>query len=313
MLERILDVLLQRWRRLMVLMVVAAVAGWAIGLWLDHSPRVVVRVWADEPILLLNDGSGARPATTAASALREFVASDAFLAPILAAADPGFTSLSARRQADLETELRDHLEINSTADHVVTLRYATDRPAYGAGLLRRLATAFADQTIATMAAQVAAARTGPASRLSGARDSVAWSAARLGTHAAPSTTLETRAYLNALIWQAKDGATRNAILAALQSADPSSTADGSLRQATLRVIDAPAITQPAPLSSSLAVRFFGLGLAGAGALGLALLTFVGTSDRRVRSATDLARRTGIPYLGSTPTIPSPRGGGKILR
>jgi hypothetical protein len=314
MLERILDVLLQRWRRLLGLVALVAAAAWAIGLALDHSPRVVVRVWADEPVLLVNGGTGGQPGATAASTLRELVASDAFLDPILAAADPGFASSSPRRRADLETELRDHLEINSTGDHVVTLRYATDRPAYGAGLTLRLATAFADQTIATMAAQVAAARPGPASALSGARDSVAWAAARLGTHAAPSTTLETRAYLNALIWQAKDDATRNAIVAALDSADPSSTADLSLRQATIRVIDAPAITQPAPLSSSLAVRFFWLGLAGAAALGLALLTFVGISDRRVRSATDLARRTGIPYLTSTPTLPSPAsGGGKILR
>ncbi|HKV32287.1 MAG TPA: hypothetical protein VJT14_14880, partial [Candidatus Dormibacteraeota bacterium] len=162
MLERILDVLVQRWRRLMVLLVVAAVAGWAVGLFMDHSPRVVVRVWADEPVLLLNGGAGGRPAATAASVLRELVTADAFLGPILVAADPGFASLSARRQADLETEFRDHLEIDATGDHVVTLRYATDRPAYGAVVTRRLATAFADQTIASMAAQVAAARPGPA-------------------------------------------------------------------------------------------------------------------------------------------------------
>lgn len=301
MLERILDVLLQRWRRLIVVVALVAAAAWAIGLALDHSPRVVVHVWADEPVLLVNGGTGGRPGATAASTLRELVASDAFLDPILAAADPGFGS-SARRQADRRKELRDHLEVSSAGDHLVILRYATDRPAYGAAVMRGLATAFAEQTIATMAAQVAAARPGPAGALAGARDSVAWSATRLGTHAAPSTTLATRAYINALIWQAKADAARNTVRDALDSADPTSTAAMSLQQATIRVIDPLIVSQAPPWSSSLALRFFWLGLIGATAVALAALTFIGMTDRRVRSATDLERRTGIRYLTSTPVI-----------
>jgi hypothetical protein len=304
MLERILDVGVQQWRRLLALLVLVPAAGWTIGVALDHSPQVIVRVWADEPIMLVNGGGGGggggRPAATAASLLRELVAGDAFLDPILATADPGFATSPPRRQAEVRQELRDHLEIDTTGDHLVTLRYPTDRSAYGLALMRSLASALADQTIATMAAEVAAARPGAADALRAARDSVAASAARLGTHPAPSTTLATRAYINALIWQAKAGAPLNAVRAALDSADPSSTADASLRQATIRVIDPPAVTRPGLLSSPLAGRLFWLGLAGAAALGLALLTFIGVSDRRVRSATDLARRTGIPYLGSTP-------------
>src|ERR1700730_11485807 len=308
MLERILDVLLQRWRRLIGVVALVAVAAWAIGLALDHSPRVVVRVWADEPVLLVNGGTGGRPGATAASTLRELVASDAFLDPILAAADPGFASSSARRQAQVRKELRDHLEVSPTGDHLVTLRYATDQPAYGAAVTRGLATAFAGQTIATMAAQVAAARPGPAGALGGARDSVAWSATRLGTHPAPSTTLATRAYLSALTWQPEADAARNAVRDALDSADPTSTAAMSLQPATIRVMDPLTVSQAPPWSSSLALRLFWLGLAVAAAAEMAALTVIGMTDRRVRSATDLARRTGIRYLTSTPTLPSPASG-----
>src|SRR4030088_2028126 len=98
MLERILDVLVQRWRQLLIALVVVPAVAWGIGLALDHSPRLVLRVWADEPVLLVNGGTGGRPAATVASVLRELVGSDAFLEPILAAARPGFGSLTAGQQ-----------------------------------------------------------------------------------------------------------------------------------------------------------------------------------------------------------------------
>jgi hypothetical protein len=78
----------------------------------------------------------------------------------------------------------------------------------------------------------------------------------------------------------------------------------SIRNATFRVIDAPAVSPTQFDFHTPAVKYSLEGLAGVAAVELLLVYMIGLRDPRVRSGEEVRRRLGIPYVGSTPDLAS---------
>jgi hypothetical protein len=285
--RRYLDVCLQ-YRRILVLAAVLVpsllLAG---GFGLDHSKLVTARLWAQPPTYMLDSSmyggyNGVPPQTEAglmANLLRELVSMNSFA----------------------DSDLRKNLVVTTEGSHLLVLTYRTDQPDHGVLILNRLISAFAESApIIHFQAQAAGASAG--TRLSAARNAVAFDVPKIGTRArvvdpaAPPPRLESPADLRAVSEvETIQYRRRIAALAGTQQSDASGVTMPYLKQAIIQVIDAPA-TQANAIGAI--VKLFALGFVATAALEFLFVYLIGLHDPRLRSGVDVQNRTGIRYLGS---------------
>jgi hypothetical protein len=307
MLERWLDVCHQyRWRLIAALIVVPCLLAAASHL-IDRSQVVQVRLWVNPPVLLLNStldpAATGIPAPTAAALMREQLSTDAFVDHVLSTVDAGFAA-NPDRQSDWRRDFRASLAVASDNNDVLTLTYRTARPAYGIAVLTSLIADFEARALTSLLGQVSAPGPTGETALTAARRDVEQSLWQLENRPAPLSAELARLYLADQVRLTEANATAKAYLAVLAAGDPSTmtgTMTSLLEQGMFAVLDPPSIRPPAMTTTPLA-SWVWLGLAGVAGLTLLLTGWVCLRDGRVRSGADVERRTGLPYLGSTPVL-----------
>jgi hypothetical protein len=307
LLERWLDVCHQyRWRLIASLILVPIVLAAASHL-VDRSQLVQARLWVNSPVLLLNStldpASTGTPAPTAAALMREQLSTDAFVDRVLSTGGAGFAA-NPERQPDRRRDFRASVAIASDNNAVLTLTYRTDRPAYGIAVLKSLITEFESRALTSVLAQVSAPGPTGEAALATARSAVEQSLRQLEDPPAPLSAELAHLYLADQVRLTEANATAKAYLALLTPGDQNTVTSGMtslLEQGMFALLDPPSV-RPAAMTSTPLASWVWLGLAGVAVLALVLTGRECLRDGRVRSGADVQRRTGLPYLGSTPAI-----------
>lgn len=307
LLERWLDVCHQyRWRLIAALILVPGLLAAASHV-VDRSQLVQARLWVNTPVLLLSNtfepAAGGEPAPTAATIMRQQLSSNAFVDRVLSTVDAGFAA-NPDQQADRRRDFRESLTVASDNNTVMTLSLRTDRPAYGIAALKSLINEFEARTLANVLGQVSVPVPTGEGVLQLVRRGVETSLAQLENRPAPLSAELRRLYLADQIRLTEANATAKAYSAMLTASDPdtlTSSMRSLLEQGLFVVLDSPSIRPTAMTTTPLPIWVW-LGLAGVAMLALVLTGRVCLRDGRVRSGADVQRRTGLPYLGSTPVL-----------
>jgi hypothetical protein len=312
--ERWLDAAWQWRRRLAVALLLGPLLLVVAGLAINRTQAVGARIWVNTSVALLDlapDGTvSVTPAEAAAGLLREVVATDSLLDPIIAGAEPGFRTAGTQQQSVFRHELRSSLQSTTDGDHVVVVTIRTDRSATGQALLSRLITEFEGLTVATLLTKASTATPGQEADFLAAQTAVQRAFADLRIPSDFSALEAIRGYLADRMRQEQATARVSAYQHQLDVAGRTPAGDAGmlpLRTGLFAVTDPPVVLPEGTVSR--AARLFLLGLLVVAGAQFGLLCLIAFFDQRVRSGSDILAKTGLRYLGSTPQIPSPVYGG----
>src|ERR1700674_1002333 len=130
MFRRTLDVLRQHLRALIAASLVVPTLVAAGTMFVERSPTVTARIWAQGYLYLLDpatsDGQAVTPAAADAQLLRSLLATDAFADRVLAGVQPGINLKDPAVIAAAESELRRNVQVVEEGEHVILL---SDRTA----------------------------------------------------------------------------------------------------------------------------------------------------------------------------------------
>jgi hypothetical protein len=278
----------------------------------DRSQLVTARIWTDRPALLQDAGlanawSNGTPASDADALLVELVGSDWFANEVLTAAVPGFVGLSADGQTAQRSTFRQDLKHAAAGDNVLSISYATDRPELGRALVASVITMLGNAVESLQLTQTTAAVDVLDNEVASARTAMQTALDAVGSYASgrtPNALLVDPHYQTLVV----DATTATDYYVSIENlahqAELAQSAIPSIRNATFRVIDAPAVSPTQFDFHTPAVKYSLEGLAGVAAVELLLVYMIGLRDPRVRSGEEVRRRLGIPYVGSTPDLAS---------
>jgi hypothetical protein len=315
---RLLDVLFQHLGRLAAALAVVPLLAAAGALTLSSDRQVTARVRVDPatyvadafPDLFAGTLPDQSPAQAAGDVVRQLLATDGFAERLLAAAGAGAAGASPEWRQSALADLRAHLGVTVEGESLLSLRYATTRPARGVALLGALLRQMGDAVQAMESRRAATALAVAGGELDRAGEEVRRAVDAAAGYAASSgesgDALALDPTYRRLVAAVQDATDRSQALGALaQRAREVSAALPQVRPQAAAVVDPPR-AEPPPRAAA-AVRAGLAALVGTLAVGLLAVYAVALRDPRLRDAGDARSLVRGGCLVSLPRLDRPPG------
>ena len=307
MLHRALDVVFQHMFRLIAVVVVVPLGVGIVGLVLDHSSTVEVRIWADRPLYsptFATDrfNSADTPADIESGLLRELIGTTSFSTKVLTAADPLYSSMSADQQERALANLQQDVVVSTEGVHLFTVSYKTLDTNRGRALVQAVITAFGNEVQTIDSNQLATVQRSLQSQADSALADMNDAVKQVQTYQVQHGSGLNDPEYQTLVAQAKSKTGR--YLAIKGQLDDVRGTQSAVPQpsAIFHVVDQPYVVPFKLERRAPAVKYAAFGLIGVLSAEALLVYMLARRDPGIRSVQDVRLAGGFKPLGSAPVL-----------